>query len=114
MPAQSLLPASLDQLKLQANELQRGHRDCDASAAARVAAHHPGMKTLSPEAGPSLRPLALADAQLVIAREDRLCQLGSAQASRRHYCQPERSTPHPRFGDALAAIDAGDLKGFEA
>jgi hypothetical protein len=59
---------SLDQLKIQANELQRAHRDRDPSAAARIAAHHPEMKGQPPEEVLDKR-FALADAQLVIARE---------------------------------------------
>ena len=69
MPTRTLPPRPhLDQLKIQANELHRAHRDGDRSAAARIVAHHPEMKGLSPETVMD-RPLALADAQLVIARE---------------------------------------------
>lgn len=69
MSTRSLPPRpNLDQLKIQANELHRAHRERDLSAAARIAAHHPEMKGLSPEAVLD-KPLPLAGAQLVIARE---------------------------------------------
>jgi len=55
------LPAapSLEQLRKQAKDLLRAQRAGDASAAARVAAHHPRPA----------EPLRLAGAQLVVARE---------------------------------------------
>jgi ankyrin repeat protein len=55
------LPAapSLEQLRKQAKDLLRAHRAGDASAAARVTAHHP-----HPD-----EPLKLTGAQLVVARE---------------------------------------------
>src|SRR4029077_9811356 len=69
VPARTLPPRpSLHQLKIQANELHRAHRDRDRSAAGRIAAHHPEMKG-SPLEAVLDKPLALADAQLVVARE---------------------------------------------
>lgn len=53
---------NLDQQKTRAKELLRGFRRGDADAAARVAAHHP--EPPSPDAA------KLADAQLVLAREN--------------------------------------------
>jgi ankyrin repeat protein len=50
---------SLEQLRKRAKELARAHRDGDAEARARVAAHHPRPRD----------ELRLSDAQLVIARE---------------------------------------------
>ena len=105
------LPArpNLDQLKLQANELQQAHRRGDVSAAARIAAHHPRRASWSP-AQVLADGLLTADAQLVIARE-----YGFADwAALKHHVETIASladyTPHPRFADALAAIDAGDTR----
>ncbi len=108
MPSRNL-PSRPDlaQLKLQARELRLAHREGKPAAAARIAAHHPRMR------GQSLRavldkPLTLADAQKVLAREygfDDWARL------KHHVETTERVAafkPHPRFEDALASIDAGD------
>jgi hypothetical protein len=99
---------NLAQLRRQAQELRRAHRRREPGAAARIAAHHPELKGASIDATLD-RALALADAQLVVAREYgfdswtrlkhrvELAELVSAH------------TPHPRFDEAVAAIDAGDL-----
>jgi hypothetical protein len=58
----------LAQLKIQAHELHQAHGEGQRSAAARIAAHHPRCKG-QPLPAVLDRPLALADAQLVIARE---------------------------------------------
>ena len=69
MPSRSLPSRpNLTQLKLQADELRRSHRERKRSAAARIVAHHPRMKGQPLEAVLD-RSLALADAQLVVARE---------------------------------------------
>jgi hypothetical protein len=109
VPTRSLPPRpSLAQLKIQANELQQEHRDRRPSAAARIAAHHPRFKGQLAQAVLD-RPLPLADAQLVIAREygfdtwPRLkhhVELADAVAA---------FESHPRFDEAVAAIDAGDV-----
>ncbi|MGV3614534.1 MAG: ankyrin repeat domain-containing protein [Fimbriimonas sp.] len=103
MPTRTLpVRPNLDQLRRQVAELRRQLRESDPSAAARIAAHHPGISTFPAN-------LKLADAQLVIAREygfeswARLkhhVELGDRVAAFR---------PHPRFDEALAAMDAGDL-----
>lgn len=102
------LRPNLDQLKIQANELHRDHREGHPSAAARIVAHHPEMKSLSLQAVLD-QPLSLADAQLVIAREygfeswptlKHRVELADAVA---------KFTPHPRFDEAVAAMDVGDL-----
>ena len=105
------LPArpNLDQLKRQANELQEAHRLGDVSAAARIAAHHPRRTSWPPEQVLAKR-LMTADAQLVIARE-----YGFADwAALRHHVETIASlagfVPHPRFADALAALDAGNVR----
>jgi hypothetical protein len=104
------LPArpNLAQLKRQAEELRRAHRRREPGAAARIAAHHPQRRGASIDATLD-QALALADAQLVVAREYgfeswtrlkhrvELAALVSAYA------------PHPRFDEAVAALDAGDL-----
>ena len=112
MPTRSLPPRpSLSQLKIQANELQQEHRRGSPSAAARIAAHHPRFKFHGgqPPEAVLASTLALADAQLVIAREygfdtwPRLkhhVELADAVAA---------FSPHPRFDEAVDAMDAGDV-----
>lgn len=109
MPSRSL-PArpSLAQLKLQAKELQRDHREGKPSAAARIAAHHPHLKGRSPRAVLG-RPLALADAQLVLAREYGFESWAALKHRAEVGSRVTRFQPHPRFGEAVAALDAGDL-----
>jgi hypothetical protein len=104
------LPArpSLAQLKRQANELHQAHGLGKAAAAARIAAHHPRFRNA--DATTVLDgPFALADAQLVIARE-----YGSESwAALKHRvelaAELARFTPHPRFADAESALRNGDL-----
>src|SRR5262245_43855102 len=109
MPTRSLPPRpNLNQLKLQATELERAHPAGQLSAAARILAHHPKMKGRSPQVVLD-QPLTRAAAQLVIAREygfqswtqlKHRVELGSRIA---------KFTSHPRFYEAVAAIDAGDI-----
>jgi hypothetical protein len=110
MPSRSLPSRpSLAQLKIQASELRRLHRDGKLSAAARIVAHHPRMKGQRPQAVLD-RPLALADAQLVLAREygfDTWAELKHRVAVGSRVA---KFTPHPRFDEAVAALDAGDLE----
>jgi ankyrin repeat protein len=109
MPTRSLPPRpDLGQLKLQAKELHREHRERRLSAAARIAANHPRMRRYS-QVTILDRPLALADAQLVLAREygfQNWAQLKDRVERGRHIA---RLKPHPRFSEALAALRAGDL-----
>ncbi|MGH2436335.1 MAG: hypothetical protein ACRDFA_05015, partial [bacterium] len=110
MSTRSLPPRpSLDQLKIQANELQRAHRERQPSVAARIVAHHPEMKGLSPQAVLD-RPLALADAQLVLAREYGFQNWAQLKHRAELGSRLDAITPDPRFDDALAALDAGDLE----
>jgi ankyrin repeat protein len=99
---------NLDQLKIQAHELQAAQRSGDASAAARIAAHHPRMKGGSLESILAA-PLTLSDAQLVIAREYGF----ESWAKLKHRVEVASAVdtlrPHPTFDEALAAMDAGDL-----
>ena len=113
MPTRSLPPRpSLTQLKIQANELQQEHRDGRPSAAARIAAHHPRFRFPGgqPLEAVLASKLTLTDAQLVIAREygfdtwPRLkhhVELADAVSAFR---------PHPRFDEAVDAMDAGDVE----
>ena len=100
---------SLEQLKLRARELQQLHRERRPAAAARIAAHHPGFIGRSEQAVLDA-PFQLADAQLVIAREHGF----ESWAAMKHIVETAvrvaAFTPHPRFDDAVSAIDAGDLK----
>jgi Ankyrin repeats (3 copies) len=110
MPSRTL-PSGLNlaQLKIEANELRRLHREGRPAAAARIVAHHPAMKG-QPLQTVLDRPLALADVHLVLAREygfDNWARL------KHHVETVERVAkfqPHSRFDDAVAAIDAGDLE----
>ncbi|HET7220702.1 MAG TPA: ankyrin repeat domain-containing protein, partial [Vicinamibacterales bacterium] len=108
MPARTLPPRpNLDQLKLQAKELHDDHAAGRASAAARIATHHPRFVGQR-ESTVAAAELALADAQLVIAREygfDSWPQLKQrVELGPRIDAIPR----HPRFAEALAALDAGD------
>ena len=100
MSIRSLPPRpNLDQLKRQAHELHRAHEAGDASARARVAAHYP--------AAPAT--LALADAQFVIAREYGFKSWAKLKQRVEISDALAGFTPHPRFNEALAALDAGDV-----
>ena len=110
MPTRSLPPRpNLAQLKIQANELHQEHRAGRPSAAARIAAHHPRFRRqpLQTVLGTTL---PLADAQLVIAREygfDTWSQLKQRVDLGSRIDTIERN---PRFDDALAALDAGNVE----
>ena len=110
MSTRSLPPRpSLAQLKIQANELRQAHRDRQASAAARIAAHHPRFKGRSPQAVLEA-PFALADAQLAVAREYGFDSWPKLKQYVELSDVVARFTPHPRFDEAVAAMDAGDLE----
>lgn len=99
----------LDQLKRQAKELRRTHAAGDPTAFERVLAHHSGRRDRASDAG-----LTVADAQLVIARE-----YGFPSWPRlRHHVELARRIatfePHPRFDEALGALDAGDAARLRA
>lgn len=100
---------NLDQLRIQANELHRAHREGDRSAAARIAAHHPEMRRLSLQEVLD-RPLALADAQLVLAREYGFHNWAELKRRVELSGRLGEIAPHPRFSEALAALDAGDIE----
>lgn len=114
MPTRTLPPRpSLRQVKIQANELHRAHRDRDPSAAGRIAAHHPAMKGSPLEAVPD-KPLALADAQLVVAREYGFRNWGELKHRIEQAEEIQRIRPHPGFDAALAALDDGDVDRLRA
>jgi ankyrin repeat protein len=106
-----ILPSrpNLEQLKIQANELRRAHREGKRSAAARIVAFHPKLKYQPLEAVLD-SPLTVADAQLVLAREygfDNWAQLKKRVDVGTHVAKIK---PHPRFDEAVAAIDRGELE----
>jgi ankyrin repeat protein len=109
MPTRSL-PArpDLGQLKLQAKELLRDHRDRKLAGAARIAANHPRMKGQSPQAILD-RALPLSGAQLVIAREYGFEGWAQLKDQVERGLRIARIKPHARFDDALGALRAGDL-----
>lgn len=109
MRTRSLPPRpNLAQLRLQANELHQEHRSRQLTAAARIGAHHPRFNG-QPLQAVLDAAFALADAQLVVAREygfdtwTRLKQhVNLADLVAQH-------RPHQRFEDAVAALDDGDV-----
>lgn len=104
---------SLTQLKLQARELKRLHREKRLPAAARITANHPRFGGKSTDSVLQT-PLTLADAQLVVAREYGF----ESWASLKHHVETasriSEFTPHPRFADAVRAIDGGDVAALAA
>jgi hypothetical protein len=104
---------NLAHLKRQAQELGRDHRQRKPAAAARIVAHHPDLEGLAPDAVLD-RPLALSAAQLVIAREygfESWARLKQRVEIAEHVAA---CRPHPRFDEAVAAMDAGDLEALRA
>ena len=114
MPTRNLPPRpDLAQLKRQAGELLKLQREKKASAAARIAANHPRFKH-HPLQEALASPFALADAQLVIAREYGF----PSWATLKHDVEAARRVAkfkrHPQFDDALSAIIAGDIDRLRA
>lgn len=95
---------SLEQLKRRAKELQRAYAAGDRIALARVAAHR---------SDPADR-LSLARAQHVIAREHGF----DSWSALKHFIELQagltEARPHPRFDEALALLDDGDIDGLRA
>jgi ankyrin repeat protein len=109
MPSRSL-PArpDLTQLRLQAKELRRAHRNGSPSAAARILTQHPRLRSRTFR---DVREamLSLADAQLVVARE---YGFESWIILKRHVAISRRLAhmrTHPGFAAAIEAFDRGDL-----
>jgi ankyrin repeat protein len=114
MPTRSLPPhPNLVQLKLQATELQREHRAGRLSAAARIATHHPKMKSQSLKTVLE-RPLTRVGAQLVIAREYGFANWAQLKHRAELGSRIAGIQPHPRFAEALAAFDSGDSERLRA
>ncbi|HMI58919.1 MAG TPA: hypothetical protein VK511_12775, partial [Gemmatimonadaceae bacterium] len=92
------LPIGIDveQYKRQAKELLKDARLGDADAEARLREHHPER-----ERAAAVAKLKLADAQLVIARE-------------RGFASWARFAEYLHFRNAVAALDAGDVKRLES
>ena len=109
MPSRTLPPRpSLVQLRLQAVELRREHREGRRAAASRLVAHHPRMRGQSLESVLA-RPLTLADAQWTLAREYGFDDWARLKRHVETSARVAAFQPHPRFVDALAALDSGDL-----
>ena len=110
MPSHSLpTRPNLKQLKLEANELLRTYREGSLSAASRVVAHHPRMRDRSLPINP-VSPLALVDAQMVIAREYGFDNWARLKHQVETAGRVAGFQPHPRFDEAVAALDAGDVE----
>jgi len=110
MPSRTLPSRpNLAQLKIQASELRGSHRERKPAAAARIVAHHPRMNG-QPLLAVLDRPLALADAQLVVAREYGFDNWARLKHQIETADRVARFKPHRRFDHAVAAIDAGDLE----
>ncbi len=102
MPARTLPPnPNLAQLKLQATELKSLFQRNDPAALARISAHHPGFA-----AGQSLK---LSDFQRVIAREYGFDSWATLKHFTEWSVEVSKFKSHPHFGDALQALDAGDI-----
>jgi len=103
--------ADLDQLKLQVKELLAAHRARRISAAARIVAHHPKWRKLTIGAALA-KPLGLGEVQRAVAREYGFRDW----AELKYHVETGRRVaafqPHPRYAEALAAFDRGDLEGL--
>jgi len=114
MPTRSLPEhANLGRLKRQAKELRHAHAAGNPSAAERIVAHHPGRRGQSPEAVLAA-PLTVADAQLVIAREYGTRSWPQLRHDVETADRVAKFEPHPRFAEALAALDAGHAERLRA
>jgi ankyrin repeat protein len=109
MSSRSLPPRpSLAQLKRQANELHRLHREKKLSGAARIVAHHPRFTGQDPHSVLADK-LALADIQLVIAREYGFESWAALKHRVEASARMAKFEAHPRFDEAVAAIVTGDV-----
>ena len=100
VPTRTLPPRpSLEQQKKLAKDLLREYRDGTPDATARVRRHLPDKQRIT-----------LADAQLTVAREYGF----ESWAALKHVVEAgdrvAKFQPHPRFGDAAAALVAGDIQ----
>ena len=114
MLARSLpLRPDLGQLKLQARELHRDHGARKLSVAARIAANHPRSKG-QPLQAILDRPLALADAQVVLAREYGFQGWAQLKARVDQGQRIAELRPHPHFDQALRALLDGESERLRA
>jgi ankyrin repeat protein len=102
---------NLHQLKIQANELRRQHREGKKSAAARISANLQSM-TGKPAGEVLAVRLSVADAQAIIAREYGFRNWARLKQHVETASRVARFKSHPRFDDAVAAMDRGDLEGL--
>lgn len=118
MPVRQL-PANpnLAQLKAQAKDLLRAHRDHTPQAAQRIREFHPRFREASDETI-ALAALKLSDAQLTIARESGFSSWPRLKAFVEDPHRDDIQTPHhQRIGDAIFRgavdlLDAGDAAGL--
>jgi len=114
MPTRHLPPRpNLAQLKRQADELHKLHREKKLSAGARIVANHPEFKNRSPQEVLTA-PIALADAQLVIAREYGFASWAALKHDVEAFKRVAPFKPHPNFAESVAAIVAGDIDKLRA
>ncbi|MCZ7644639.1 MAG: ankyrin repeat domain-containing protein [Planctomycetota bacterium] len=110
MPVRALPPRpDLNQLKLQARELRRAHAAGELAAAARLKAQLSKFGSRAPRAILSL-PVTLGDAQRTLAREYGFKDWASLKRRVELGRRVEALKPHPRFGEAAAALYAGELE----
>lgn len=91
----------LDQYRKQAKDLAKAYRAGEAQALDAVREHHPEFKTVQDSAE---KPLALADAQLVIARRHHFKNWTAFKG----YVLARQLENQGRFGQAVQAIITGD------
>jgi len=95
------------------SELQLAQRSGNASALARIRAHHPQFR--GHVAGLlSSTPLSLVDAQLVIAREHGFRDWSQLEEQFAAADRLAQYRPHPSFDAALSAFDSGDAARLSA
>src|SRR4051794_25794240 len=101
MPTRSLpQQPSLTQLKRQAHELHELYRAGKQSAAARIIANHPRLKRERPAVVLDDK-LALADAQLVIAREYGFASWAALKHDVEAATRVAKYKSHPHFTEAV-------------
>src|SRR5262245_50135666 len=103
MDARPLTP-NLGFYRKAAKELKRAHEKGDAAAAARFAQHHPKFRDRDAKDVQQAQ-IALADAQLVIARENGYASWGEFKSAVESAAHAPRPTPAALL---RAAVEAGD------
>jgi ankyrin repeat protein len=121
MPVRQLPPSpSLDHLKYQAKDLQRGLREREPEVAQRLREFHPNFDTAM-DAGIFSAKLSLADAQLTIAREYGFTSWKrlKSRVEKLRASDEFESPRHEQIEDAVFRrgvdlLDAGDVVGLRA